>query len=39
MDEIKSQLEQADIFKEVTISSSNIDRRENRVRFKLRVQL
>ncbi len=39
VDEIKSQLEQADIFKEVTISSSNIDRRENRVRFKLRIQL
>ncbi|MBU0767842.1 MAG: PilN domain-containing protein, partial [Proteobacteria bacterium] len=39
VDDIKSRLEQADFFKKITISSANIDRSENRVRFKLKVNL
>ena len=39
VDDIKSRLEQAEFFKKVTISSADIDRSENRVRFKLKVQL
>lgn len=36
VDDIKNRLEGANLFKEVTISSANIDRSENRVRFKLK---
>ena len=39
VDDIKSSLELAELFKKVTISSADIDRSENRVRFKLKVQL
>ena len=36
---IKSKLEQADFFKKVVISSANMDKSENRVRFKLQIKL
>jgi type II secretory pathway component PulL len=39
VDNIKSKLEQADIFKKIVISSANIDKLDNRVRFKLKVNL
>ncbi|QTA93226.1 type II secretion system protein GspL [Desulfonema magnum] len=39
VDDIKNKLEQADIFKEVTITSSTIAKGGNRVRFKLKVDL
>ena len=36
---IKKRLEQGNLFDKVTITSANIDKSENRVRFKLKVQL
>ncbi|MBC2695250.1 MAG: pilus assembly protein PilM [Desulfobacteraceae bacterium] len=39
VNKIKSKLEQADFFKKVIISSANIDKDENRVRFKLQIKL
>ena len=39
VDDIKNRLEKEKIFEAVTISSANIDRTENRVRFKLKVKL
>jgi len=39
VNKIKSKLEQADFFKKVIISSANIDKAENRVRFKLKIKL
>ena len=39
VDDIKSRLEKADIFKKVTISSANIEKSGNRVNFKLKIQL
>ena len=39
VDSIKGRLEQADLFKKIIISSANIDRSDNRVRFKLKVHL
>ena len=39
VDNIKSKLEQADIFKKIVISSANIDKFDKRVRFKLKVNL
>ena len=39
VNKIKSKLEQADFFKKVIISSANIDKAENRVRFKLQIKL
>ena len=39
VDDIKSRLEQADAFKKITISSANIDRSDNRIQFKLKVDL
>ena len=37
VDEMKSQLERVDLFKSVTISSANIEKPDNRVRFKLKI--
>jgi len=39
VDDIKSKLEQIDIFKKVTISSANTDRSGKEVRFQLKVEL
>ena len=39
VDGIKSGLEQSGFFDKITISSANIDKSDNRVRFKLKVQL
>lgn len=39
VDNIKSKLEQTDIFKKITISSANIDKIDKRVRFKLKISL
>jgi general secretion pathway protein L len=39
VDNIKSKLEQADIFKKITISAANIDKLDKRVRFKLKINL
>ena len=39
VDDMKSRLEKVKIFKKVTISSANIDRSGNRVRFKLKIEL
>ncbi len=39
VDEIKSKLEQVEFFKKVTISSTNLDRSGNEVRFVLKVEL
>jgi hypothetical protein len=39
VDNIKSRLEQADIFKKIIISAANIDKFDKRVRFKLKVNL
>ena len=39
VDDIKSQLSQVSLFKSVTISSANIDKPGNRVRFKLKIDL
>jgi len=39
VDDIKGRLEQSEFFKKITISSANIDRADNRVRFKLKVNL
>ncbi|UCD88688.1 MAG: pilus assembly protein PilM [Desulfobacterales bacterium] len=39
VDGIKSSLEQADFFKKIVISSANIDKSDNRVRFKLKIDL
>lgn len=39
VDNIKSKLEQADIFKKIVISSANIDKVDKRVRFKLKLNL
>ncbi|UCH21757.1 MAG: pilus assembly protein PilM [Deltaproteobacteria bacterium] len=39
VDEMKSQLEHGNIFKEVTIVSTNKDKSGNRIRFKLKLQL
>jgi type II secretory pathway component PulL len=39
VDEIKNLLEEADIFEKVTISSATIDKSDNRVRFKLTIQI
>jgi len=39
IDDVKNRLEQSDIFETVTISSANMDRTDNRVRFKLKVML
>ncbi|MDL1967202.1 MAG: PilN domain-containing protein [Deltaproteobacteria bacterium] len=36
---INSKLEQVQFFKKVTISSANVDKAENRVRFKLQIKL
>jgi type II secretory pathway component PulL len=39
VDEMKSRLEQRDLFKTVTISSANMDKGSKRVRFKLNIDL
>jgi len=39
VDDMKSRLEKADIFKSVSISSANMDKSGTRVRFKLKVAL
>jgi Tfp pilus assembly protein PilN len=39
VDNMKSQLEKADLFKNVTITSANREKSSNRVRFKLKLQL
>ena len=39
VDNIKSKLEQADIFKKIIISAANIDKFDKRVHFKLKVNL
>ncbi len=39
VDSIKSGLEKSEIFKTITISSTSRDKKENRVRFKLKVEL
>jgi type II secretory pathway component PulL len=39
VDNLKSKLEQADIFKKIIISAANIDKSDKRVRFKLKVNL
>ena len=39
VDDIKRRLEQSDLFNKVTISSANMDKSDNRVHFKLKVQL
>jgi hypothetical protein len=39
VDDIKNNLEKAEIFKEVVITSSKVDKGDNRVSFKLRIQL
>ncbi|UCD89890.1 MAG: PilN domain-containing protein, partial [Desulfobacterales bacterium] len=39
VDGIKSSLEQADFFKKIVISSANIGKSDNRVRFKLKIDL
>ena len=39
VDGIKSSLEKADFFKKIVISSANIDKSDNRVRFKLKIDL
>ena len=39
VDDIKRGLEQSDLFNKVTISSANMNKSDNRVRFKLKVQL
>lgn len=39
VNKMKSELEQADFFKEVVISSANLDKSENRVHFKLQIKL
>jgi Tfp pilus assembly protein PilN len=39
VDDMKNLLEQAGLFQKVTISSANINKSGNRVRFKLKVQL
>ncbi len=39
VDDMKNRLEQAEAFKKVTISSANIDKPGNRVRFKLKIDL
>ena len=39
VDDIKGRLENAAIFKSATISSANMDRSENRVRFKMKIDL
>lgn len=39
VDSIKSGLEQADLFTKIDISSANLDKTDNRVRFKLKLSL
>lgn len=39
VDDMKSGLEKAPVFKQVTISSANVEKSGNRINFKLRVQL
>jgi type II secretory pathway component PulL len=39
VDNIKNRLEKSDLFKKIIISSANIDKSDNRVRFKLKVNL
>ena len=39
VDDIKNRLEAAAIFRKVTISSANMDRSDNRVRFKIKIDL
>lgn len=39
VDDIKKRLEQVVFFKKITITSANIDRSDNRVRFKLKIHL
>jgi Tfp pilus assembly protein PilN len=39
VDDIKTGLEQSDIFKTVSISSANMDKSGKRVRFKIKVAL
>lgn len=39
VDNMKSQLEKAELFKNVTITSANREKTSNRVRFKLKLQL
>jgi type II secretory pathway component PulL len=39
VDDMKNQLSQVPLFKSVTISSANIDKPGNRVRFKLKIEL
>jgi hypothetical protein len=39
VDGIKSELEQSEFFKKIIISSANIDKSDNRVRFKIKVHL
>jgi len=39
VDDMKNRLEKAELFQKVTISSANINKSGNRVRFKLKVQL
>jgi len=39
VDGIKSRLEQIEFFKKIVISSANIDKTDNRVRFKLKIDM
>jgi len=39
VDDMKSRLEKVEYFKKITISSANIERSSNRIRFNLKVQL
>jgi hypothetical protein len=39
VDDIKNRLEEVVVFKKITITSANIDRSDNRVRFKLKIHL
>ncbi|MBW1995133.1 MAG: PilN domain-containing protein [Deltaproteobacteria bacterium] len=39
VDDVKNRLKKVSVFEKVTISSANVDRAENRVRFKIKVDL
>lgn len=39
VDDIKSRLERSDLFKNITISSANLEKSTNRIQFKLKIDL
>lgn len=39
VDDIKSRLEKSELFKQVTITSANMDKSDNKIRFKLKIDL